>query len=159
VGASVAAITALVIGLLVAPHVATLIGDIRQPLHPGPTPAVSLGPYGAIAGTYTTTLTGASATARTNGMAGPWTLRLEANGVMLLSTPATFSLGTSGLAFQLQGDTFRTNAFVDDACQEAKAVGVYRWTRSGGSLTFTPISEPCAVRRILFSSGPWHEHP
>src|SRR3954468_16998656 len=118
-GLALAAVTAVVTALLVGPLVADMVRGLSQPqpAHPGPPPAITAQPYGPIAGTYTTTLSKGTDIARANGMAGRWTLRLEASGVMLLSTPATFGLGTSGLVFQLQGDEFRTNAFVNDACQ------------------------------------------
>jgi hypothetical protein len=114
------------------------------------------GPYRAIAGTYTTTLAPASSVVRNNGLAGNWTLRLDANGVLTLVAPASFRDVPSGSAFKIEGDRFTTDAFVNDP-RCSNDVGVYRWQRSAGGLTFIPITETCALRRSLFSAR-WRQN-
>jgi hypothetical protein len=111
-------------------------------------------PYGAIAGTYTATFAAASSVVRHNGMAGNWTLRLDPNGVLTLLAPKSFRDVPSGSAFKIEGDRLTTDAFVNDP-RCSNDVGVYRWQRSAGNLTFTPIAETCALRRTLFSATQW----
>lgn len=113
-------------------------------------------PYGAIAGTYTARITPASSVVRHNGMAGDWTLRLDPNGVLTLVTPKSFRNVPSGSAFKIEGARFTTDAFVNDP-RCSNDVGVYRWQRSAGNLTFTPVTETCAVRRTLFSAARWRQ--
>jgi hypothetical protein len=88
-------------------------------------------------------------------MAGTWTLRLKANGVLTLSAPRSFHGDLTSVAFRVQGERFTTNAFVNDP-RCPNDVGVYRWRRAGGTLVFTPVSDACALRRALFSTQPWH---
>ena len=108
-----------------------------------------------IAGSYTSTLGATSAVIGDNGMAGTWTLRLKANGVVTLSAPRSFRGDLVSIAFRVQGDRFTTNAFVNDP-RCSNDVGVYRWHRAGRTLVFTPVSDTCALRRALFSTKPWH---
>src|SRR5437870_9053940 len=76
-GVAFAVVSVIVTAVLAAPLVTDLVRNIHnpQPAHPGPTRTIGAGPYRVIAGTYTTTLSAASDIARTNGMAGQWTLR------------------------------------------------------------------------------------
>ena len=88
-------------------------------------------------------------------MAGTWTLRLKANGVLMVSAPRSFRGDLVSIAFRVQGERFTTNAFVNDP-RCSNDVGAYRWQRARDTLVFTPVSDTCALRRALFSSQPWH---
>ena len=116
------------------------------------------GPDAVITGSYTSTLGATSQVIHDNGMAGTWTLRLKANGVLTLSAPRSFHGDLVSIAFRVQGDRFTTNAFVNDP-RCSNDVGVYRWQRAGRTLVFTPVSDTCALRRALFSTQtmahPW----
>ena len=148
---TVAALAA--VGLAV-PQVTGFVQRIQHPpVIQGPT--LTTGPDAVIAGSYTSTLGATSRVIRDNGMAGAWTLRLKANGVLMLSAPRSFHGDLVSIAFRVQGDRFTTNAFVNDP-RCANDVGAYRWQRAGGTLVFTPVSDACALRRALFSTKPWH---
>jgi hypothetical protein len=111
--------------------------------------------YPEIAGTYITTLDAADAAVQRDALGGEWTMRLEPNGVVLLSPPASFVPGASGLsgvAFSLVGDRFRTNLFYNDYCN---SIGTYAWSRVAGKLTFTPADETCSIRQTLLAKSPW----
>lgn len=108
----------------------------------------------AIAGSYSVLIPDAPGVIRGEGMAGSWTLRLEVDGTMLLSSPPSFTASITGVVFDLTGHQFRTNAFVTDLCGN-DGPGLYRWNRSEGSLTFTVVSDPCDARVALFTTEPW----
>jgi hypothetical protein len=151
IAGTVAALAA--VGLAV-PQVTGFVQRIQHPaVSQGP--ALSPGPDAVIAGSYASTLGATSQVIRDNGMAGTWTLRLKANGVMLVSAPRSFHGDLVSIAFRVQGDRFTTNAFVNDP-RCSNDVGVYRWQRAGQTLVFTPVSDTCALRRALFSTKPWH---
>lgn len=138
------------------PQVTSYVQRVQHPaVSPGP--VLKRGPDAVIAGSYTSELRATSQVIRNNGMAGAWTLRLRANGVVTLVAPRSFHGDLASVAFRVQGDRFTTNALVNDP-RCSNDVGVYRWRRAGGTLVFTPVSETCAVRRALFSSQPWHNN-
>ena len=112
----------------------------------------------AIAGTYTIELPDEAGVIRDQGMAGSWTLRLEPDGTVLLTSPPSFAASTTGIVFDLSGDQFRTNAFVTDLCGSDPS-GLYRWERSGTSLRFTQTADSCPARVALFATGPWQQTP
>ncbi len=134
-----------------------LVSSFRsnEPAVPAPSPSSVATDFSPIAGTYTVELTNADPTVAANQMAGTWTIRLGPNGAMRLSIPAGFTReGKSpvGNAFSLAASQFRTNLFYSDFCH---SIGVYRWQLRGTRLTFTPLSEDCAVRRAVFASQQW----
>jgi len=152
---SILATIAVLAGIgLAIPHVTNLVQRSRHPaVSQGPT--LTPGPDAVIAGTYTSRLRATSRVIRDNGMAGTWTLRLQADRVITVSAPRSFDGELTAIAFRIQGERFTTNAFVNDP-RCSNDVGVYRWQRAGATLVFTPISDTCALRRALFSSQPWH---
>jgi hypothetical protein len=125
---------------------------------PVPSPSTPAS-YPEIAGTYQATLDGANSAVAQDALAGMWTMRLEPNGTVLLSPPATFLPGASGLsgvAFSLTGDRFRTNLFYNDYCN---SIGNYVWSHGSGRLTFTSVDDTCAIRRTLLVTTPWLPTP
>ena len=132
-------------------------GYVQRFQHPAVSqgPTLTPGPDAVITGSYTSTLGATSQVIRDNGMAGTWTLRLKANGVLTLSAPRPFHGDLVSIAFRVEGHRFTTNAFVNDP-RCSNDVGVYRWQRVGRTLVFTPVSDTCALRRALFSTKPWH---
>jgi hypothetical protein len=147
-------VAALAVVGVAVPQVTGLVQRIQHPaVRQGQT--FTPGPDAVIAGSYTSTLGASSRVIRANGMAGTWTLRLKANGVLMLSAPRSFRGDLVSIAFRVQGERFTTNAFVNDP-RCSNDVGVYRWQRAGATLVFTPVSDTCALRKALFSSEPWH---
>jgi hypothetical protein len=134
------------------------VGDQTRPATPSIGPAPQL--YPQIAGTYTLTLSDAEPRVEELGLAGRYTMRLLADGVMLLSVPEGFGgegPSPSGISFRLSGNQFTTNAFVNFTCPGS--VGVYRWELDRDRLTFAPLEEGCEVRQVLFGSEPWRARP
>ena len=120
--------------------------------------AASAATYPEIAGTYDVVLDPADAAVARDTLGGTWTMRLEADGAVVLTAPSTFTAGAglTGIAFSLQADRFRTNLFINDVCG---TVGTYTWARSAGSLVLTALSDDCAIRRTLLATKPWTTRP
>jgi hypothetical protein len=139
-------------------------GQNTGPAGPGPSVAPSLGPSGSpstsasypqIAGTYAATLDPANATVNKDGVGGPWTMRLEPTGAVVLAAPAAFTPGAnglSGIAFSLAGDRFRTDLFYNDYCN---SVGNYVWSLAAGRLSFTSVDDTCSIRKTLLTTTAW----
>jgi hypothetical protein len=115
--------------------------------------------YPQIAGTYVAILDGADAAVKRDALGGEWTMRLQPEGVVFLSPPASFvpgASGLSGIAFSLVGDHFRTNLFYNDYCN---SIGTYAWSRAVNTLTFTQVDDTCSIRRTLLATTPWVINP
>jgi hypothetical protein len=123
-----------------------------------PSPSGS-GTYPQIAGTYSVSLDPTDPEVARNGLGGSWTMRLQPDGLVLMSPPAKFAPGSGGLtgiAFSLSGDRFRTNLFYNDYCN---SVGTYTWALQGERLRLTPVDDTCAIRRMLLATSPWLTSP
>ena len=86
-------------------------------------------------------------------------MRLQPDGLVLMSPPATFapgSAGLTGIAFSLTGDRFRVNLFYNDYCN---SVGTYTWALQAGRLSLTPVDDTCSIRRTLLATTPWPTSP
>jgi hypothetical protein len=160
---AVATVIALAIAFRVGPSTPVAGGPSPSPSVPAgesQAPGTSASPsYAVIAGTYTASLDPSNPAASTSHLGGTWTMRLLADGEMLLSPPATFAYGSiapSGIAFSLVGDRFRTNLFYNDFCS---SIGTYTWSLQGGRLSFAPIDETCGIRQTLLSTLPWQTQP
>jgi hypothetical protein len=77
-------------------------------------------------------------------------LDLTSRGVMVLSPPTTFVGSVTGIAFELDGDVFRTNAFSSGPLACGSVAGTYHWSLTDDRLVLTPLDEPCARRATLF---------
>ena len=83
---------------------------------PSPTASIETSPpasgaatYPQIAGTYLTALDAADPAVKRDSLAGTWTMRLQPDGAVFLSSPASFvpgAVGVSGVAFSPVGDRF-----------------------------------------------------
>jgi hypothetical protein len=116
-------------------------------------------PEAAVAGTWLVTLPASNSAVQRDGVTGPWTLRLQPDGVALLSAPASFSGGAaalSGITFSITGRHLRTDVFYNDFCT---SIGTYAWARSAGLLTLTPVAEDCPKRATLLATAPWVQAP
>jgi hypothetical protein len=161
----VAAVSLLVvvsIRLGAAPHEGPGPGGsvLPSPIASSAAPSMSSSPsYPQVAGTYVVTLDPSDAAVARDGVAGLWTLRLQADGVALLSAPQAFQPGASGLSgitYGLVGDRLRTDLFYNDFCH---SIGTYTWSLAQGGLRLTPVDETCSIRRTLLSTAPWSVAP
>jgi hypothetical protein len=84
--------------------------------------------------------------------AGTWVLKLQGDGVLQLAPLRNGNLGGGPSQFQLTGSGFITTALAGAACP---GVGTYTWFRSGSTLTFSLVTDPCPLRVAIFSSHPW----
>ena len=111
-----------------------------------------------VAGRYTVTVAD-SEVARDVGLVGRWQVELRADGALQLTPPTTaFRYGRTA-TYRVQGDQLRTDLFLDvPGCQQTQPqVATYRWVRVGEDLRFTPVTDGCAARRILFTNQPWEQ--
>jgi hypothetical protein len=153
VGATIVAVAAITAAIVALPRaIDALHGDQR------PHPAASLNPTitnaTVIAGTYETVVPNDQPAIRQNHLAGRWTIRLGTNGIMTVTAPRSFTGVLSGSLFQIQGDRFRTNLFVQDVCSNLP-VANYRWSKRGRDLHFTRLDDPCKGRVAVLTSAPW----
>jgi hypothetical protein len=90
----------------------------------------------------------------TPAVEGGWSMRLTRNdnGVLALTGPAG-GPAIDGVAYAVDADRLRVNAFANDLCATLDA-GVYQWTVDGGALTLALISDPCDARAAVFG-GRW----
>jgi hypothetical protein len=116
----------------------------------GTRPGAPDGPFALVAGSYTATLSGSDPDVARHGLAGNWILDLSTDGVMYLSPPVSFDASVTGIAFELDDDVLRTNAFSSGPTGCGAEAGTYRWSIAEDGLTLTPLDEPCALRASLF---------
>ena len=158
---------AIIVALVVLVRVGEPLSDTRPGTGASPTaapPSIVPSPSGAatylqIAGTYTVSLDPSDQAVERDGLGGMWTMRLQPDGLVLLSPPSTFAPGAAGLtgiAFSLEGDRFRTNLFYNDYCS---SVGTYTWVLQAGRLSLTPVDDTCSIRRTLLATTPWLTSP
>lgn len=158
-GVALAAAAAIIVSVVLGPRALDALSSVTQrpPAADQPAPTVAapttLGDQ-AIAGTYSRTVPAGDPDARSNHLAGRWTIQLRPDGTMTVTAPAGFTGVLSGSQFQVQADTFRTTLFVQDLCSNLP-VPTYRWTRVADRLRFTPIDDRCGARVTVLASGPW----
>jgi hypothetical protein len=148
-----AAVTAIVLVLVALPWSVTRLR--------GPASVAPPAPASMLVGEYVVDI-GASTLTRTEGMPGRWIVRLAADGAVVFVPPDSFPGSRAGTSYQVDGDQFRTNAFVNDVCNSASAavpVGTYRWIRTTSTLRFTVVSDSCEVRRLFFADSVWKRVP
>jgi hypothetical protein len=113
----------------------------------------------AIAGTYTVRLPASDAQVDRLGLEGPYTMQLEPNGSFLLIGPHKVDFPWSPATFDVSRGVLTTDAFVGtsdpDPDQGCSARATYRVERGAGSLTFTPLMEPCNFRAAILATVPW----
>lgn len=90
---------------------------------------------------------------------GEWTMTLAPDGIMSLSAPAAWVTGLGapkGIAYTLDGDVLRTNAFSGELC--SGTVGSYKAEVTSTTLTLRASEEPCARREAVLA-GRWDRMP
>lgn len=86
-------------------------------------------------------------------------LRLRADEHQSVADPSapTFIPTFEG-SYEVSGSrTFITDILADTSWCRDDPRGTYRWRRSGSTLEFTVIEDPCAVRRAILIQEAWHE--
>jgi hypothetical protein len=149
----VTAATALFLALAVGPRALDALRSAREQV-PATRPPHTTSGVQALTGSFTRRLTASSPAVRANQMAGEWTIDLHADGTMTVTAPPAFNGVLSVVQFQVTGNRFRTSMFIQDVCTNL-ALGTYRWSRSGDTLTFTVIDDACEARVTLFASERW----
>jgi hypothetical protein len=143
-GAGLAIAASIVVVVLAAPRVLDAIRSESIPASHG-----SVGPA-TIAGTYTVRVPPGSSVVDEQGLAGTWTFELTAEGSMLVTSPPSYTGAVEGASFDVEGSVFRTDAFINDLCNEAQGagtpVGEYRWEQIGGNLVLEVRSDACPGR-------------
>jgi hypothetical protein len=127
----------------------------------GPASVAPPAPASKLIGEYVVDISESTLT-RTEGMAGRWIVRLAADGTVVFVPPDSFPGSRAGTSYQVNGDQFRTNAFVNDVCNSASAavpVGTYRWIRTTSTLQFTVVNDSCEARRLFFADSVWEKVP
>jgi hypothetical protein len=158
---------AIIVALVILVRVGEPPSDTRLGTGTSPTvapPSIVPSPSGVatypqIAGTYTVSLDPSDQAVERDGLGGMWTMRLQPDGLILMSPPSRFVPGAGGLtgiAFSLEGDRFRTNLFYNDYCS---SVGTYAWSLQAGRLSLTPVEDTCSIRRTLLATTRWLTSP
>lgn len=151
---SIAAAAALVLVVAVGPSALRTLQDLRHRV-PATRPTPTTASVQTLTGAFTRRLAADSAAIRSESMAGVWTIDLHDDGTMTVTAPPAFTGVLSGFQFQVTGDQFRTNLFIQDVCTNLP-LGTYRWTRSGNALTFTAVDDQCTARVAFFTGASWH---
>jgi hypothetical protein len=151
--ATVATIAVIALG----PQALDAVRDLRRDQPARPSPPTVVPDSQALTGTFARRVSG-SPSMSANGMAGRWSIDLQADGTMGVVAPDGFTGVLSGSLFQVEGGQFRTAVLGQDVCS-FDSPGTYRWIRSGDTLTFEALNDPCRARVELFTFGPWRAVP
>jgi hypothetical protein len=147
---AVLAVAAVVAGLVFAgPRALDAIRGLHRPFPARPAAS-------AVSGTFTRTVGPATGPLRDNRMAGIWTMRFRGGVGEIVSAPKAFRGVISGYDLRMRPTMMRTNLFIQDVCA-GLPVGTYRWSVSGGVLTFTTIHDTCAARSEFLTAGAWRQ--
>jgi hypothetical protein len=107
-------------------------------------------------GAFATTVQEDTAVVRDHGLAGNWSMRLNADGTMAVDAPDSYGGVLSAALFEATADGFRTSVFEQDLCS-GQGVGSYVWSLAGGVLTLTPVDDPCQGRVAVLASSTWQQ--
>jgi hypothetical protein len=149
-----ASAAAVVAAVLLGPSVLDGIrgsGSTVPGSHPTPSVAPSVP---LLTGTFTRTIPVGTAVVRANGLAGTWTISVEADGSVRVLAPTSFAGPNASRPFELQAESLQTDAFSFSVCSGFPA-GTYRWSVQSGYLVLTPVSDPCDPRVVVLGAGPW----
>ena len=139
-----AAVAGFALVLVAGPRV---LDAVRS--EPVPADQPTVGPE-AVAGTYAIEIAPDTGVVDEQGLAGTWTFELAEDGSMVIDAPNTFIGTVEGYTWEIEGGVLRTDAFVNDLCNEAQGAGVpvgeYRWEVIGGDLILDVRSDRCEAR-------------
>jgi hypothetical protein len=113
----------------------------------------------SIAGMYTVRLPASNGQVDRMGLEGSYSMQLRPNGSLLLIGPHKVDFPWNPATFEISRGVLTTDAFVGtsdpDPDQGCSARATYRVERGAGSLTFTPVEEPCRFRAAILATAPW----
>jgi hypothetical protein len=151
IGFAMLAAAAIVAAVFLGPRVLDVIRSQRQQpaTHPSSSPQQIVGFYG----TDLSTTDGPQI--RASKLSGLWTMSVRGDGLLVL-TPPVGAQGVSPLTstYRVDGDRIVTTAFSRDLCSGIGS-GVYRWQRSGASLSLTVDQDPCRIRVAILTAHAW----
>jgi hypothetical protein len=151
IGFAMLAAAAIVAAVFLGPRVLDVIRSQRQQPATGPSssPQQIVGFYGA------NLAVADGSEIASSKLGGLWTMSVRGDGLLVL-TPPVGAKGVSPVAstYRVDGDRIVTTAFSRDLCSGIGA-GVYRWQRSGASLSFAVDQDPCGVRVAILTAHPW----
>jgi hypothetical protein len=128
-------------------------GHRSEPARPRPITARS------IAGTYTARLPASDEQVDRLALEGRYSMQLKPDGSILLVGPHKVDFPWNPATFELSRGLLVTDAFIGtsdpDRDQGCRAPATYRVEPGTGSLTFTPVHEPCRFRAAILATGPW----
>lgn len=143
----------LFLAMLVIVRLSLPNGHRPEPARPRPITARS------IAGTYTVRLPASDVQVGRLGLEGSYSMQLKPNGSLLLIGPHKVDFPWDPATFDVSRGVLTTDAFVGtsdpDPNQGCHARATYRVERGAGSLTFTPLEEPCRFRAAILATLPW----
>jgi hypothetical protein len=87
-------------------------------------------------------------------LAGRWTLQLNGNGTIDVSTPKDFRGEASSPFFTADTSSFRTTLFDGGTCR-GTGTGIYSWLRVADRIEFQPVSDTCVARARFFADSTW----
>ncbi len=152
-----AATAATIAAIALGPQALDAVRDLRRDQPAQPSPPTVAPDAQALTGTFARRVSGSPSMAA-KGMVGRWSIDFRADGTMRVAAPDGFTGVLSGSLFQVEGERFRT-ALLGDVCSFGSPPGTYRWIRSGDTLTFEALNDPCRARVELFTSGSWRAVP
>jgi hypothetical protein len=143
----------LFLAILVIVRLSLPNGHPPEPAKPRPITAPT------IAGTYTVRLRASDAQVDRLGLEGSYSMQLEPNGSLLVIGPHKVDFPWDPATFEVSRGVLTTDAFVGTSDpgpdQGCSARATYRVERETGSLTFTPVEEPCTFRATILATVPW----
>lgn len=143
----------LFLALLVIMRLSLPNGHRPEPARPQPITART------IAGTYTMRLPASDAQVDRLGLGGSYSMQLKSNGSFLLVGPHKVDFPWNPATFDVSSGVLTTDVFVGtpdpDPDQGCRDRATYRVERDAGSLTFTPVEEPCRFRAVILATLPW----
>ncbi|HEU4543389.1 MAG TPA: hypothetical protein VFR23_19820 [Jiangellaceae bacterium] len=111
-----------------------------------------------LSGAFATIVEEGSSVVRDHDLAGNWSMRLNADGTMVVNAPASYGGVLSAALFEAAADRFRTSVFEQDLCS-GQGVGIYAWSLADGVLTLTPVDDSCEGRVAVLASSTWQQIP
>jgi hypothetical protein len=150
---TVAAAALIALAVFLGPKIVDVVREQRQ--RPAVPPSTS-----GLVGSYQADLTGSGEPLDSAGLAGTWTMSLQADGRVSWVAPPGRGLfeAEPSDTYQVADGQIVTSMFVGSVCA-GKGVGTYSWTVSGSALSLVPVSDDCAIRRAVLASAPWTTVP
>jgi hypothetical protein len=149
-----AATAVLATAVVVAVFGPSVLESFREP---SPAPIAPPVTAESLQGTYRAVVPDASGVVREQGLAGEWIIQFLPDGRLRFDAPDSYRGGLMGFSYRVDGGRIRTDAFVNDLCNEAQgagfAVGTFTADERAGRLTLAPEEDVCPGRVAILSSA------